>query len=99
MRAELLLKARDLADERQNRRLALSRSATSASCCSQRMTGCGSPHQQAAKQLRLSIPAMKSRVQRGRRQLRKLFHDCCVIELDNRGGVTDFEMRRPGPGC
>jgi RNA polymerase sigma-70 factor (ECF subfamily) len=59
----------------------------------------GLTHQQAAKQLRLSVSAMKSRVQRGRRQLRKLFHDCCVIEVDNRGGVTDFEVRRPGPGC
>jgi RNA polymerase sigma-70 factor (ECF subfamily) len=59
----------------------------------------GLTHQQAAKQLGLSVPGMKSRVQRGRQQLRKLFHACCVIELDSRGGVTEYEARKPGPGC
>lgn len=60
----------------------------------------GLTNKQAAEQLGLSIPGMKSRVQRGRQQLRKLLEDCCLIELDRRRGVTDFELRRPkNPPC
>lgn len=55
----------------------------------------GLTQSEAATRLGLSIPGMKSRVQRGRKQLRKLLDDCCVIELDSRRGVTDFELRRP----
>jgi hypothetical protein len=48
----------------------------------------------------LSVPGMKSRVQRGRKQLRKLLEDCCLIELDGHKGVVDFEHRRPdAPAC
>jgi RNA polymerase sigma-70 factor, ECF subfamily len=38
--------------------------------------------------------AMKSRVQRGRAQMRVLFEECCVIALDARNKVTDFTRRR-----
>jgi RNA polymerase sigma-70 factor (ECF subfamily) len=56
----------------------------------------GLTHQQAASRLGLSVPNMKSRVQRGRRQLRKMLDQCCRIELDKRRGVVEFEVRRPG---
>ncbi len=60
----------------------------------------GLTQKQAADRLGLSVPGMKSRVQRGRKQLRMLLEECCVIELDNRNGVVDFEHRRPGsPFC
>lgn len=60
----------------------------------------GLTQKQAAERLGLSTPGMKSRVQRGRQQLRKLLEDCCLIELDRRRGVTDFELRRPqNPPC
>lgn len=59
----------------------------------------GLTQQEAATRLGLSVPGMKSRVQRGRKQLRKLLDDCCVIELDSRQGVTDFTLRRPDIGC
>ena len=60
----------------------------------------GLTQKQAADRLGLSVPGMKSRVQRGRRQLRMLLEECCVIELDSRKGVMDFEHRRPGsPFC
>jgi RNA polymerase sigma-70 factor (ECF subfamily) len=36
---------------------------------------------------------MKSRVQRGRAQLRALFDQCCEIALDARGKVTDYTPR------
>lgn len=58
----------------------------------------GLTHQQAATQMGLSVPGMKSRVQRGRQQLRKLLDDCCLIELDRRRGVAGYE-RRPDGQC
>lgn len=56
----------------------------------------GLTNQEAASKLGLSVPGMKSRVQRGRRQLRKMLNECCLIELDRRRGVVEFEERRPG---
>ena len=38
---------------------------------------------------------MKSRVQRGRQQLKRLLDDCCLIELDVRKGVVDYTVRDP----
>lgn len=56
----------------------------------------GLTNQEAASTLGLSVPGMKSRVQRGRQQLRKMLDECCLIELDRRRGVVEFEERRPG---
>jgi RNA polymerase sigma-70 factor (ECF subfamily) len=44
----------------------------------------------AAAQLGLSTSGMKSRVQRGRAQLKELLTACCEIELDRRGGVRSY---------
>ena len=41
---------------------------------------------EAARRAGVSLPGMKSRVQRGRRQLRTLLEACCRVELDRRGG-------------
>lgn len=57
----------------------------------------GLTQREAAEMLGLSVSGMKSRVQRGRQQLRKLLEDCCVIALDARGRVLSCEPR-PG-GC
>jgi len=59
----------------------------------------GVTQKEAADRLGVSLPAMKSRVQRGRQQLRKMLDDCCSIELDTRHGVAGFEQRRPGSPC
>lgn len=56
----------------------------------------GLTNQEAATKLGLSVPGMKSRVQRGRQQIRKMLDECCLIELDRRRGVVGFEDRRPG---
>ena len=40
-----------------------------------------------------SVSGMKSRVQRGRRQLRDMLEACCVIALDRRRGVADYDVR------
>lgn len=50
----------------------------------------------AARQLGISISGMKSRVQRGREQLRQMLVTCCAIAVDVRGGVSDFHQREPG---
>lgn len=52
----------------------------------------------AARQVGLSLPGMKSRVQRGRAQLRELLEDCCAIERDTRGGIIDVEPTNPPAG-
>jgi len=53
----------------------------------------GLTQQAAAKQMGLSLSGMKSRVQRGRKQLKQMLEDCCVIELDRRGGVANYQSR------
>lgn len=51
---------------------------------------------EAATRLVLSVSGAKSRVQRGRAQLRRALDDCCRVELDRRGNVIDIE---PRPTC
>lgn len=53
----------------------------------------GITQQAAAAQLGLSLSGMKSRVQRGRRQLKGMLEACCTIELDQRRGVVDYDVR------
>ncbi|MBX9658085.1 MAG: RNA polymerase sigma factor SigZ [Nitrospiraceae bacterium] len=55
----------------------------------------GLTQQAAASTLGLSLSGMKSRVQRGRRQLKALLHDCCLIQLDARRGVAETALRDP----
>ena len=45
-----------------------------------------------AIELGLSHSAIKSRVQRGRRMLETLFHQCCKYQFDARGNPIDFEV-------
>jgi RNA polymerase sigma-70 factor, ECF subfamily len=48
---------------------------------------------EAARMAKISLSGMKSRVQRGRAQLRELFDACCEIAIDARGKPTDFMPR------
>jgi RNA polymerase sigma-70 factor (ECF subfamily) len=48
---------------------------------------------EAAALVGISVSGMKSRVQRGRAQLRRLFEECCDIALDARGKVTELTPR------
>jgi RNA polymerase sigma-70 factor, ECF subfamily len=59
----------------------------------------GLPQQAAATQMGISLSGMKSRVQRGRKQLKQMLDACCLIELDRRGGVVDFDTRAAGCDC
>jgi RNA polymerase sigma-70 factor, ECF subfamily len=49
----------------------------------------------AARHSGVSLSGMKSRVQRGRRQLRAVLEDCCRIQLDRRGGIVAYDRRAP----
>jgi RNA polymerase sigma-70 factor (ECF subfamily) len=60
------------------------------------------PHAVVAERLGMSVSGVKSRVQRGRAQLRQLLERCCQIALDARGAPASCELRPDGvipPGC
>lgn len=63
----------------------------------------GVSHKEAAGMLGISVPGVKSRVQRGRAKLRDMFDACCRLELDVRNRVVDYQCRSgqgtAGCGC
>lgn len=48
---------------------------------------------EAAERAGVSVSGMKSRVQRGRAQLRDMFEECCAIALDARNKVVEVTER------
>lgn len=46
-----------------------------------------------AKKLNLSLPATKSRIQRGRQLLKAEFLTCCNLETDARGNLISFAVK------
>lgn len=52
----------------------------------------------AARAAGVSLSGMKSRVQRGRRQLRALMTECCAITVDRRGAPTHVQPHQ-GSAC
>jgi RNA polymerase sigma-70 factor (ECF subfamily) len=56
----------------------------------------GLTQSEAARVAGVSISGMKSRVQRGREQLRGMLVQCCAIAVDVRGGISDFHERQTG---
>jgi RNA polymerase sigma-70 factor (ECF subfamily) len=53
----------------------------------------GLTQKDAAEMLGISLSGMKSRVQRGRGRIRRMFEDCCEISVDCRGHVTECAPR------
>lgn len=53
----------------------------------------GLTQKQLAERLGISLSGAKSRVQRGREQLKQMLFDCCRFEFDRRGKVIDCEPR------
>ncbi len=41
----------------------------------------------------ISYSTLKSRVQKGRAQLRSLFEDCCHLSLDKDGNIIDYQQK------
>jgi RNA polymerase sigma-70 factor (ECF subfamily) len=52
-----------------------------------------------ARDLGLSISTLKSRVQRGRVQLKEALLACCEVSQARSGGITDFQPRTNSCGC
>jgi RNA polymerase sigma-70 factor, ECF subfamily len=60
----------------------------------------GATQHEAARRAGVSLSGMKSRVQRGRQQLRAVLEACCRIDLDRRGGISAYTARHPDAcGC
>jgi RNA polymerase sigma-70 factor, ECF subfamily len=59
----------------------------------------GLTQSQAAERLGLSLSGMKSRVQRARGQLKQVLVQCCEVERDVRGGLSDYRPRRGSCEC
>lgn len=53
----------------------------------------GLTQKDAAELLGVTVSGMKSRVQRGRARIRRMFEECCEISVDCRGRVTDCTPR------
>lgn len=51
----------------------------------------GLGQQELADRAGISLSGAKSRVQRGRLQLKEMIEDCCMVERDARGNVMEFE--------
>jgi RNA polymerase sigma-70 factor (ECF subfamily) len=49
-----------------------------------------------ATALNLGLNAVKQRVSRGRKMLKDVFTECCLLELDDQGRLVSFEIR---PDC
>ena len=56
----------------------------------------GMTQKDAAEMLGISLSGMKSRVQRGRQQMREMLQACCEIALDARGHVVSYDRRADG---
>ena len=50
----------------------------------------GDTHRDAAAATGISVSGMKSRVQRGRHQLRDLLTDCCAVSIDSTGAIDSY---------
>lgn len=57
----------------------------------------GLTQKEVAKVQGTSLSGAKSRVQRGRALLKNMLDDCCRLEFDHRGRLSDYE--RKGGGC
>ncbi len=58
----------------------------------------GMTQKAAAERLGLFVSGVKSRVQRGRQQLRAMLLQCCEIERDRLGNVLDYRLKQ-GASC
>lgn len=62
----------------------------------------GLPQAEAARRAGISLSGMKSRVQRGRQQLKAALDACCRVDLDRRGAIAAYAPKAPSQrscGC
>ena len=48
----------------------------------------------AAARAGVSVSGMKSRIQRGRQQLKAVLEECCRVQLDRRGTIVGYDPRK-----
>lgn len=53
----------------------------------------GKKYTEVANELGLTLPAVKSRILRGRGKLHKSMVACCTLERDNSGNIMDYEQK------
>lgn len=58
----------------------------------------GKKYKEVAEELCLTLPAVKSRILRGREKLYRSILSCCEISRDSDGKVVDYELK-PGNSC
>ena len=51
---------------------------------------------EAAQHTGISLPGMKSRVQRARKKLKEALTNCCTVELNRRGDIMDYHTKNGG---
>lgn len=49
----------------------------------------GIAQKELSEKYKISYPAMRSRVQRGREKLHKMMLNCCIIQTDSRGNILE----------
>lgn len=59
----------------------------------------GLPLTKVALRLGISLTATKSRVRRGREQLKKKLQQCCRLEFDRHGRIIDYTRRKSAHCC
>lgn len=59
----------------------------------------GLSQKQLAEKLNISYSGAKSRVQRAKEYLKKLFTDCCTIQSDKYGNVVEYKQKRNCNNC
>ncbi len=59
----------------------------------------GLTQKEIAQKQGLSLSGAKSRIQRGRKLIKKMLLECCRVELDHRGGVINYEPDNKCENC
>jgi len=57
----------------------------------------GKKHKEVASQLNLTLPTVKSRILRGRKQLYRSMVACCKLHRDQAGKIVDYEQKNTTP--
>ena len=57
------------------------------------------PQKDIAKQLNVNYSTVRSKVQRGRKKLRTLLSECCMVLQDNRGSILDYDTNNCNSNC
>ena len=55
----------------------------------------GVPQKEIATQLNINYTTVRSKVQRGRKKLKKLISDCCVVTQGGKGSILDIKEELP----